>query len=441
MSNFLLDRSLSRPQVGRFVFFLAIISTGVLSLQDAKSGGLIIPYSSYFLFIIQVVMFGGTLLLLHRVSLRNYGYTLLWLSFFMWSLISGFFSDEPYLVLQRSIRILLPSVMLGVITLADPQPEYTFKIFAKFSAWFGGFLAAIAIIIFAFGSPAMGGKGPILVFNFGPVMISQLALGMSPFLRLGSLVGNPNEFAIWLVFFLIITYSAVHMRILSKRMGFGLFMMQFAGLFLTYSRDGVLTFLVGLVLYLCLLQSVPRQRLVWLVGLIAVLGFAPYLLLTEVLGQTRLAELDLNGREIAWAAFLDSFYIRPLLGVGFGVSYESLHLSQSIGVFHAHNIYLSVLAETGIVGILLFLGIWFHPIVRGLRSLWNNQVSKEHRPILAAAIAILVSCLLHQALEANVLRPYSPFISIVWTYLLFLMLHPSLKENAHKTRRGPARLN
>jgi len=67
-------------------------------------------------------------------------------------------------------------------------------------------------------------------------------------------------------------------------------------------------------------------------------------------------ELDQSSelRLIVWERSLELFYDNPIIGVGFGVFSE---MGFELG--DTHNIYLKILAEQGIIGVIIFLLLLF----------------------------------------------------------------------------------
>ncbi len=128
---------------------------------------------------------------------------------------------------------------------------------------------------------------------------------------------------------------------------------------LTASRSAVLIAFVALAIVpVTLKDSPPQGRAVVALGLAASLLFGPALLpkpqverlstiSSEVSGGT------FNGRTGLWAATLDAFGERPLTGFGAGASRAVIEerVGREAG---AHNTFLSLLAELGIVGVTLF---------------------------------------------------------------------------------------
>jgi O-antigen ligase len=74
-----------------------------------------------------------------------------------------------------------------------------------------------------------------------------------------------------------------------------------------------------------------------------------------------------------WQAALGMASDAPWLGVGFG-NYEAVYpryalVNWPMALGHAHNYYLNLLAETGIVGLAAYLGAWGVLVVLTLRAL------------------------------------------------------------------------
>lgn len=164
------------------------------------------------------------------------------------------------------------------------------------------------------------------------------------------------------------------------------------GIFATGSRTG----LVALVATPLLALFVPRlaARLAWRIVPMYVLGAAAIAMM--VLAIPSVAEIALeryqtlpqiqseetwNGRWANWQGALDVIASHPILGVGAGnyaeaaldnsesVIAHSLRKGEVAGV--AHNMFLGVATELGLIGLILFLGVLFFafkaavPIARG----------------------------------------------------------------------------
>jgi O-antigen ligase len=150
------------------------------------------------------------------------------------------------------------------------------------------------------------------------------------------------------------------------------------GLVLTGSRSAFAALLVGAALLITVFFR-GRVRL-FLLGAFFLL-IVPALVgplferLEDSLSST---ELSLALRMIAWERAIDAFQSSPLVGVGWG-NFESEPGS------HAHNSYLHVLAELGLIGFGL-LAVWVGSLARELRR-------RGYIELLAALAVVAVSAL------------------------------------------------
>ncbi|MGI8424126.1 MAG: O-antigen ligase family protein [Chloroflexota bacterium] len=153
------------------------------------------------------------------------------------------------------------------------------------------------------------------------------------------------------------------------------------GLLLTFSRGAWVAQIVALLLVLCIGSVQARQVLtagsVFLVILFTALWPLLPGELTERLRSVVVSALDLPGARDAvvtpenwavqerlsqwyagWRMFLDN----PILGVGIGnynAAYDVYRLEQwPVALGHAHNHYLTIAAEAGFAGFLMFVLLW-----------------------------------------------------------------------------------
>jgi O-antigen ligase len=102
-------------------------------------------------------------------------------------------------------------------------------------------------------------------------------------------------------------------------------------------------------------------------------------------------------RRAHWQAALSMFEDSPWLGVGFGnyaVAYPKYSLPKwDDPLGHAHNYYLNVLAEAGILGLVTFLILWgaiFWQAWRGVRTARGWAIG-----VAAGVFGVLVALSIH----------------------------------------------
>ncbi len=131
----------------------------------------------------------------------------------------------------------------------------------------------------------------------------------------------------------------------------------FIGIALSGTRTAAIAAGAGMIYGIFQLTRLnPRKRAAALLGLTAVflvlLPFVTPLRSFQRLGTTRteLTEGDLNGRLGNWAEGLSAFTERPIIGFGSNM-YRSVNVDGKV----AHNSFLSVAVELGLIGLVLFL--------------------------------------------------------------------------------------
>lgn len=415
----------SQPTSIGLWIILIFLGTAILSLQT-PARDYIFPYAPY----LQLVLQGGVFALFApflRIKMRAAN---LWLliglsALFGLALTSSFWSSYPELVIQRTFMILGSSLFIGLLVLSDTKPMATFSRLAKGLVLFGTVASLIGLIAYFFGNFETTDYGLVSSVDVGFFKISQLVYGPSPFFRISSLFGNPNTFASWLMVSLTMNVYLISKG--SHRMLWEMFaIMQGIAIILTFSRAGIMATLISLILFWYFSASsghMRRYRLLVMIFSSACLALLFAIFSDDAL-QVRLFSIDLNLRGLYWAPLWTSICSNPLLGVGFGVSAESILYTEGLELA-AHNAFLAIMSEIGLLGFLLFIFVWLEPMWHAKKSL---RFARPHlRLALAACLAIAIAMIPHQVFEGNILR-YG-FHTLFWIYLLTLMVHPTLMDS------------
>jgi len=195
-----------------------------------------------------------------------------------------------------------------------------------------------------------------------------------------------------------------------------------AGLALTLTRSGIVAAAISVVV---LLWWAPFRR----IALVLLLVFAVAAIFSpgdsrrsaqvSVVGQ-RLGTLGgedvaRNPRIAIWSATERVIADNPVLGVGEGnfpgaSSAQGLIDVGGVPYDHAHNVFLTIAAETGILGLVFFLAFLGGTVQAGVRAL--RARTAEHYPLALAIVASLIGLLVVSLSE------YPPRTNVLMATLL-----------------------
>ncbi len=155
-----------------------------------------------------------------------------------------------------------------------------------------------------------------------------------------------------------------------------------------YSRAAYLGLAVGLFVLFCFryrafLVPFALAAMLWPV----VLPQKAVQRINETIDQYGQLDDSSARRMKIWTAALTKFQENPVVGIGFG-SFRNLMLDLG----DTHNIYVKILVEQGIVGLLLFLGVVFSFLLEGMKLFQKgeDELSKGLGLGLVAALFVLL---------------------------------------------------
>lgn len=271
------------------------------------------------------------------------GFTAAVVAFLAWTVVSAAWAPEPARALDNSFRFLLNAALLPIVYTAVRTPRDARMVLTAFVIG-AGVTAAIGIL----SPPTEGMEG-----------------------RLTGTIGDPNEFAATLAagFMLAVgisfTTAPGSIARLSLRLTAALCLFA---LLLTLSRGG----LVALVAALFLAPFLARHRL-RAASAVAAFLIAAVILVASLAPDDAVDRFTArdggSGRTDIWKVAIRMIDDSPIIGIGGGnfISSASDYVLFP-GALHekktlisegsvAHNIYLEIWAEVGLVGLLLFLTV------------------------------------------------------------------------------------
>jgi O-antigen ligase len=193
-------------------------------------------------------------------------------------------------------------------------------------------------------------------------------------------------------------------RWLQCAVGFSFAGLLLAGLLCTLSRGGLAAFLVSFLALAAVGvggRMTRKKRLITLASVIGIVLIALALFMPVSLVM-RLAQHSSEGRYTVFREGLGVVREYPLFGCGLG-GFESAFLKFKaaegiLAVDYAHNDYLQMLAELGVVGFLLE-GLLVGSVL--LRSLRHAESAAQSRWFAVACVGSLAAILTHSAFDFN----------------------------------------
>lgn len=200
-------------------------------------------------------------------------------------------------------------------------------------------------------------------------------------LQYSGIFSDPNDLAqVYALFFTLLLYFVVNgSRWYLKVPAAGLLYLTGLAIVFTASRGGVLGVIVGV--FLCF-----RRRIGTLVP--AVLSGALLLTMTTMgfarMNMLNSEESSAELRLLSWAQGWYMLHSHPVLGVGLQNWERYHHLA-------AHNSFIQVAAETGVLGLVFWLGFFYFPVEDSLLAILPGH-KFENPPLVAAQLqaALLV---------------------------------------------------
>lgn len=197
--------------------------------------------------------------------------------------------------------------------------------------------------------------------------------------RNGGVFGMLMNYAHNLSFFLIIVVGLLVFRdetkrFISTKFLFVVFVINFLGLYTTYTRGALLALFIGVPFYFLK----HHKRIFFIIcGCAVFIGVAGFYFSGDKLYRP---ESDAE-RISQWKAAMKAFEERPVFGYGY-LNFEehSIALKKKYNIEgdytggHAHSNYFEMLASTGMVGFTLFLvwlGLWFYEGYKGKNLVTN----------------------------------------------------------------------
>ena len=267
--------------------------------------------------------------------------------------------------------------------------------------------------------------------------------------------GNINILA----FILLIKFPFLVYFQITKRGYYKLnFLLSVLTVFLIFSifatRSAMLTMFFVTILIFCFIMFIKSFHLKQSIATLVKPLFLPLLiglilnnlesgLSTSQSFQSRLSTLNeiqedrsLSQRVRYYKAAFESFLEKPIMGKGIGtwefesIPYERLEMDNYVVPYHAHNDYLELVAETGIIGVILYFGMIFFICYHLLRKILDRDSDQDTKLF---SIFLIISLIIY-LIDSLFNFPFDRIIQQI--HLLFL-----IAVSIHILKLKPLKIN
>jgi hypothetical protein len=352
-----------------FIFYMTVLDT----VMPKVFGEISLGWSVFFLFMIMFLIDG---IRKHELRVSSVWIVLL----FVFSVVSiasvswtPFYAYDGPILLRFFARSFVPLFMaISAINLFREEKNVT--LFMKHLSIAVFFLALIAI-------------GQVSLGLFGG---TQVVTGEA---RASATFQNPNGLAAFLAISLPFLLYAIEHKIVTKKRALVVVPTLVAGVLATASRKGVVAMALGFTIYLLFKRKIKYFFLLMAAYLVLGLGVVGYNVVSR-----RFESEEIGHQMVSrWGAVklgLEMFSDNPLIGLGYDgyASYFPKYSGRSLDRSHdAHNLFVAVLANYGLVGFFLLMGILIYPLHASRRILKSRQFGQDEKDKAIACVAVMVS--------------------------------------------------
>ncbi|MBQ8758719.1 MAG: O-antigen ligase family protein, partial [Clostridia bacterium] len=219
--------------------------------------------------------------------------------------------------------------------------------------------------------------------------------------RVFSTLGNPNNFAEYLVLFMPFAFAFALNR--KKEQGRAYYLagmcLPLLAILLTYSRSGWIALAIAVAIFVALYDK--RLIPVFIVVGILAIPFIPQNILNRILTIGNLEDTSSSYRVDIWTGCLDMLKDYWFTGVGLGTGgfaeiYPAYGVGESYVAPHSHMHFMEMLCELGILGFASYICMTFTLIKRSFAAASSKVPYKVRNVAIASAASmtgiVLIGC-------------------------------------------------
>lgn len=359
--------------------------------------GLLVPFTfvylrpANYLFYFYVILIFVVFILI-RIWKRNFKFTLPYFSLFTIVFFFGLIATYKATVLSEGIHnfftvVLTPIILITVIYNSD----FSYKGMVKYLKY----LVFVAAIV-----------------GFIGIVIAI----MNPTERIGSTWNTAMTINAFYIFnFFISLGLAFRERDINQKILFYSFsLIILFGMLFTYTRIALLSVAFGGLLLAIRLKEVRKYAIIML---LLIMMFIPSSMV-ERAGKNIFEDPSIIIRFFAWIHSYDLFLEHPIFGIGFDTwknTYGSFIPMEWLNAEHPHNVWLKLLIELGLLGMVSYFAIIVNIIWKFFKKIRSAVNYEFHYTIIVATLSVLFSCL------TDVFIIKLPITVFFWIMLAFML--------------------
>ncbi|MDD2482220.1 MAG: O-antigen ligase family protein, partial [Lutispora sp.] len=277
--------------------------------------------------------------------------------------------------------------------------------------------------------------GIMQYFTLGTTSKAWVDVNLNPDLetRVVGTFGNPNVFAEYLEHILpvAITLVFVYRKWLNKIIMTLMASVMFICLILTFSRGGYLGFASATMLFVVV--NMAKFIPLFIAGGIGAIPLLPNVVLQRISTIGNVQDTSNAYRTYIWEGTINMIKDFWITGVGYGYwAFKNTFLEYGIKgsrAWHSHNMYLEIMAEMGIFGMLTFIWVIlsiFITTIKFAKKTKDRYFSYVSIGLLGGFLSVMV----HGIAEHILYMPKS--VILFWMFAAFISTARNLGVNLHE---------
>ena len=349
------------------------------------------------LYIIQAIAFGFSLLACTVSKLKIKADTQIWLVVILISCLSIMISIDK----QSTIEIVaLITMAIAVKIIYENNSNNNWQDYfvqGVFIASAVHVVATITQLIF-----------PNFIGNINEIILGAEGLKMNQDLyRAGAYAGITAQTSVN-AFYIAIFVGIIFLKVLFQKQGkkrnMCFLVIGVVALFITGKRGMLIYTLISMITVFLYVTLRDRKNGLKYFSALLVVGIIGYIAIINIPATQQIIEKNiilqergdvLNGRDVLWKKSIEVFENNSIFGIGLGT------IQNIIGEY-SHNVYIQLLAETGIVGLLVYVAAFLYSMLCSLKKMdYILEQGKVNQKIIASLSVIIQFIFIAYAFSGN----------------------------------------